>query len=134
MANRREFLKASLITTAAVAVSGRALASTKVNFPTGLIYTKEKPGRWSAKAKLHAPMVKVDGGKITITTPHPMTQEHYIVKHTLVSMDGKTLGETTFKSTDKLARSVFQLPAEHGEYYATSFCNLHDFWVTVFTV
>lgn len=134
MANRREFLKASLITTAAVAVSGRVMASTGVKFPKGLIYTKKEPGKWASKARVHVPIVKLGAGKVTVTTPHPMTRAHYIVRHTLVSRDGKVLGETTFKPTDKLARSVFQLPVKPGEYYATSFCNLHDFWVTVFTV
>ncbi|MCK5878341.1 MAG: twin-arginine translocation signal domain-containing protein [Holophagae bacterium] len=135
MPNRREFLKASCVGVAGMTVAGNALAlQTAVDLPKGLIYTMESPGKWSKKAKTHAPVVKVEGGKITITTPHPMTEVHYIVRHTLVSREGKVLGETTFKSSDKRAKSVFQLPSGRGKFYATSFCNQHDFWVTVFTV
>ena len=60
---------------------------------------------------------------------------HYIVRHTLVTTDGKVIGAKTFYPSDKRAESSYQVEAEGGsKFYATSFCNIHDFWVTAFTI
>ena len=45
---------------------------------------------------VHVPKVTVAGGKVTILTPHPMTPPHFIVKHTLLTPEGKIIGEKTF--------------------------------------
>lgn len=48
--------------------------------------------------------------------------------------DGKVVGEKVFKSSDKPVSS-FDLPAGFkGRLYVTSFCNLHDLWVTEITL
>ncbi|MDI6745061.1 MAG: desulfoferrodoxin family protein [Thermodesulfovibrionales bacterium] len=100
------------------------------DFP-GIIYTEKKPGKWKEKVGGHAPKVSVEGKKITIATKHPMTEKHYIVRHTLVDEHGKVIGEKTFYPTDKEAVSTYELPdGFKGGLYATSFCNLHDLWVT----
>lgn len=136
MNNRRDFLKKSVLAATGIVIgsSGKVFASPGA-FPAGVIYTRENQGKWAKKAGSHAPKVDVEGKKVTITTTHPMSEKHYIVRHTLVSQDGKVLGEKTFYPSDKRAISTYELPSSHGsKLYATSFCNLHDFWLTEFSV
>ncbi len=134
MKNRRTFLKGSLLAAVGLAASRIEHAAASVSaLPSGIVYTAKDPGKWSAKVGSHAPVVTVDGKKVTIETKHGMSEKHYIVRHTLVSADGKVLGAKTFYPTDKPV-STFTLPADAGKkLYATSFCNLHDFWLTEFT-
>lgn len=140
MKDRRTFLKRSMMVAGGLVLSnsGKAFASmTKSGggFPSGIIYTRENPGKWAAKKGSHAPEVSVKGKKVTITTVHPMLEKHYIVRHTLVSADGQVLGEKTFFPSDPKAESTYELPEKHtSTLYATSFCNLHDFWMTEFRI
>ena len=135
MKNRREFLKGSLLMAGALVVGGSASAfASPEAYPSGIVYTKDNPGKWANKVGSHAPEVKIDGEKVTLTTRHPMSEKHYIVRHTLVSSDGKVLGSKTFYPSDKEAVSTYKLPSNSGsKLYATSFCNRHDFWVTEIT-
>ncbi|HEY5999567.1 MAG TPA: desulfoferrodoxin family protein [bacterium] len=131
MSTRRDFLKGSLAMGVAIAASrvGRAEAAT--SFPTALIYTKDAPGRWAGKEAAHAPQVTIAAGKITVMTPHPMTPAHFIVKHTIISPEGRLIGERTFTGADAKAESVYDLPADFkGTLWCSSDCNLHDLWVT----
>ena len=134
MTERRVFLKKSLAL-AALAATGRALkAEAATMFPAGIVYTKENPGRWAGKENLHVPQVTKEGGGLKVVTPHPMTEKHFIVKHTLLIPEGKVLGEKTFSPADK-AESSFKLPEGFkGLLWVTSFCNLHDLWLTEFQV
>ena len=143
MSSRRTFLKSSLAVAAGFAVGhiSPVSAGTTCSYPKGIVYTKQNPGKWSGKIKGHMPNVNVEGNKITITTTHGMSEEHYIVRHTLVSKCGKVLGEKTFSPSDAEAKSVFDLPDTSSKYawdttklYATSFCNKHDLWVAEFEV
>jgi superoxide reductase len=135
MNSRRDFLKGSLVLGAAVAVGRAGQAQAGSAFPPGLVYTKDNPGRWAGKEGAHVPIVTVAGGKVTIQTPHPMTPPHFIVKHTLLTTEGKVIGEKTFTAADPKAESAYELPAGFkGALWATSFCNLHDLWLTEFSV
>jgi len=136
MNERRDFLKASLALTAGVAISSASHSlAAAAPCPTGVIYTAEKPGRWAAKVGLHAPAVTREGETITITTNHPMSEMHYIVRHTLVAEDGTVIGAMTFTPGDKKPVSTYKLPGNAGSrLYATSFCNQHDFWLTEFAL
>jgi superoxide reductase len=135
MKGRREFLKSSLVLAGAAVVGSAVRGQAESTFPTNLIYTKEAPGRWAGKEGGHAPKVTVEGRNVKVLTSHPMSQKHYIVKHTLMTPEGKVLGEKTFASTDPAAESSYELPeGVEGTLWATSFCNLHDFWLTEFTV
>jgi superoxide reductase len=135
MNGRRNFLKGSLAVLGAAMVGGVVQAQAATKFPDGLIYTKDMPGRWAGKEGTHAPQVTVQGRTIKIVTPHAMIKEHFIVKHTLVTPAGKLLGEKTFANTDPAAESSYPLPEGlKGSLWATSFCNLHDLWLTEFTV
>ena len=131
MTDRRVFLK-----TSAVAVSALALTSARSSFASegcalpGVIYSKDNPGRWAKKVGSHAPVVTVNGDKIQVETKHPMSDAHFIVRHTLVLADGTVVGDKTFTPRDKPI-STYTLPKGYtGEVYATSFCNRHDFWLT----
>ena len=140
MSNRRAFLKSSLAVVAGMAIGQVSpVSADSVSFPRGIVYTKQNPGKWSKKVGGHLPKVNVEGNKVTVTTTHGMTDEHYIVRHTIVSRNGEVLGEKTFLPSDAEAKSVFELPNVSSKYvwdtatlYATSFCNKHDLWVTEF--
>ena len=135
MSSRRDFLKGSLALGVVVAAGRAGQAQAGYPFPTALVYTKDNLGRWAGKEGAHLPMVTVAGGKVTIQTPHPMTPPHFIVKHTLLTPEGKVIGEKTFTAADPKAESTYDLPAGFkGALWATSFCNLHDLWLTEFTV
>ena len=141
MKNRRKFLKNSLIAAGAIAFSGPLMAvnpgnsGAKINRFPGVIYTDEDQGRWDGKAASHVPKVTVAGNKVQLHTVHPMSEKHYIVRHTLVDKSGKVLGSKTFFPADIQPISNFELPAGfRGKLYATSFCNKHDFWLKEFTV
>ncbi|MBR9728442.1 desulfoferrodoxin family protein [Shewanella intestini] len=131
MQNRRHFLKSSLFVSggAALAISTPSLAATN-SLPNGIVYSTEKTGKWAGKEKGHVPTITVKGNQVTVQTFHPMSAEHYIVKHTLVTEDGEVLGEHLFASTDKAAISTYTVETKNKTLFATSFCNQHDFWVS----
>jgi len=130
MTTRRNFLKG--VAVSAILVAGSTGRSEAAYTPfAGVIYTSEVQGRWAGKAGSHAPVVTKEGRKVTITTNHPMSEAHYIVRHTLVLADGTVVGDKTFSPSDSKPVSTFMLPEGYSsKFYATSFCNKHDFWLT----
>lgn len=139
--DRRHFFTLSLAGAAgSVLLSNRALAEPGSALSTplagGIYYTKENPGRWSAKAGGHAPLVESEKGMVMVTTPHEMNgYDHYIVKHTLLDSNMNLLGETMFDPLQvKAAVSQYEIKEYRGVAYALSMCNKHDCWVTAFTV
>ena len=132
MANRRNFLKSGLIIAGGMVIGKTTQALAKIGpLPGGIIYTASDAGQWKKKIGTHAPKVSIEGKTVTVLTPHPMSQKHYIVRHTLVAEDGTVIGAKTFYPTDKKAISTYTLPDKPGKkLYATSFCNKHDFWMT----
>lgn len=131
MTDRREFLKTAAAAASILTVSSVSTAFASSAMPyTNIVYTADNPGKWKGKAGSHAPQVEVMDSKVTIMTKHSMSNEHFIVRHTLVLEDGTYIGAKNFQPTDK-AESSFDLPAGYkGKIFATSFCNLHDFWLT----
>jgi len=135
MKGRREFLKGSAIFAGAAIVGSVLPVEAASAFPVALIYTKEAPGRWAGKEGSHAPKVTVEGKSVRVVTSHPMTQKHFIVKHTLVTAEGKFIGEKIFENADPAAESSYEVSEGfRGILWATSFCNLHDLWITEFTI
>jgi len=135
MYGRRDVLKTTAI---AAAVLGAGRVSSALAAPAtpylNVVYTKDQPGKWAGKAASHAPEVTVKGSSVTVVTRHPMSAQHFIVRHTLVLEDGTAVGGTTFGPSDT-AESSYVLPAGYkGKCSATSFCNQHDFWLTEFKV
>ena len=131
MYNRRELLKTTAAAASVLAVGSvsRPLAAAATPY-LNVIYTKDQPGAWAGKAGSHAPEVTVNGSSVTLVTKHPMSEQHFIVRHTLVLEDGTPVGAKTFTPLD-VPESRYQLPAGYkGKCSATSFCNQHDFWLT----
>jgi superoxide reductase len=135
MSNRRDFLKGSLVAGSALLLTGVTSANATSASFTNIVYTSDNPGKWGKKVGSHLPSITVDGSKVTVFTKHGMAEKHYIVRHTLVLEDGTVVGAKVFGPTDKEAKSSYELPAGYkGKFFATSFCNLHDFWVNEATV
>ena len=131
MNSRRNFLQISLAAAVVSMVGPSVVKASGPQFP-GVIYTSENEGKWAGKAGSHAPEIEISGRTVRIRTIHPMSMEHYIVRHTLVLENGQVVGEKTFDpAKDKQVESTHELPAGYtGRIIATSFCNQHDFWLT----
>jgi superoxide reductase len=130
MQERRDFLKTTAITASLLAVSAlpQSAVSADMKFKN-IIYTQDDPGRWVGKQGSHVPQVTITGSKVAVVTKHPMSEEHFIVRHTLVLANGDYVGSKVFTPKDK-PESEYTLPAGYkGKFYVTSFCNLHDFWL-----
>ncbi|MFH1912851.1 MAG: desulfoferrodoxin family protein [Pseudomonadota bacterium] len=132
MNHRRIFLKSALALAAGVSLWGGSAAADSGPFPSGVVYTAEDPGMWAAKVAIHLPLVSVEGETVTLRTDHPMSPDHFIVRHTVVRADGVVVGFQVF--TPESSPVSTHTIAQKGEYYATSFCNLHDLWVAKFIV
>lgn len=131
MTDRRSFLKTSAVAVSTLALGSatRALASDEARYK-GIVYTRDNPGQWAKKVGSHAPVVAIDGNAVKVETKHGMSEAHFIVRHTLVLADGTVIGGKAFTPKDTPV-STYTLPAGYkGVLYATSFCNLHDFWLT----
>lgn len=135
--NRRTFLTSAAATAVLASTLDNARASEQATCglpPKNIFYTKENPGRWEKKVGSHVPKLEIKDGKVTLTTPHPMSEEHFIVRHSLLLADGTVVGSKTFTYKDSPV-SEYELPVGYkGVVFGTSFCNQHDFWLTETTV
>ena len=150
MSERREFLKlvaagpAGALLVPLFAETGRGTLAADVEcaaevlgkLPQNIIYTRQNPGVWKGKEGSHIPAVQVkktDAGlTVTLTNKHPMSDEHYIVRHTVVGECGTVLGAKTFSWKDQPASTHEIKVAADGKVphvYVLSYCNLHDLWV-----
>lgn len=133
---RRHFVRGAL-TGAAVAASAALPVAARAQATdawTNVVFSEDDPGHFAKVAKLHVPLVEVSGSTLKVTTPHPMSEPHYIVSHTVVLEGGKFLGRQTFTWKDKPV-SDHQLPEGYkGKVTVTSTCNLHDWWVKELSV
>jgi superoxide reductase len=131
---RRNIGKSILAGAAAAAVLPAAARAAMGGPAHNVVFSAEDPGHWAKVESLHVPDTTVEGGVLTVKTPHPMSQPHYIVSHTVVLAGGKFLDRKTFTWTDEPV-STHALPAGYtGPVTVTSACNLHDFWVKKITV
>jgi superoxide reductase len=130
MKDRRDFLKTTMTTASLLALGSFSQPAGAADLKLkNIIYMQDDPGRWDGKQGSHVPQVTVTGSKVAVVTKHPMSAEHYIVKHSLVLVDGTYIGSKTFTPKDK-PESEYELPAGYkGKFYVTSFCNIHDFWL-----
>jgi superoxide reductase len=130
--DRRYFLLGSAATAATLTISGCVEGTEEVTThipPKNLLFTQDNAGDWEAKKGSHSPVVEVADGKARISTKHSQSEDHYIVRHTLLLADGAVVGATTFSPTDEPV-SEYELPAGYkGRLFATSFCNRHDLWL-----
>ena len=129
MQERRDFLKKAAVAASVGAIAAVATAADTATH-LNIVYTKDNPGKWAGKQGSHAPEITVNGSAVSVVNKHGMSEEHFIVRHTLVLADGTVVGGKTFTPADK-PESSFELPAGYkGKITATSFCNQHDFWLT----
>ena len=134
---RRNFIRLSVAGVGASIIAPAITLAESRKPVTGadIYYTKEAPGRWSAKVATHLPSIEIEkaGAKVTvkIVTGHEMkAYEHYIVKHVLLDQNYKFLDEHMFDPTkDTAAISTFTLHDYSGPIYALSMCNKHDLWL-----
>jgi superoxide reductase len=130
---RRDLARTVLLGAAAAALPAAAKAA-DMGGTENVIFTKADPAHWAGKEGTHVPVASVSGSTLTVTTPHPMTDEHFIVAHTVVLEGGKYLSRATFTAKDK-PTSTHTLPAGYkGMVTVTSACNLHDLWSSSLTV
>jgi superoxide reductase len=131
---RREFVATTFAAAAGLtAMPRRARAASKGAWEN-VVFTEADSGHWKAAEAKHVPIVTVKHRKMTVRTPHPMTEPHYIVSHTVVLEDGKFLSRKTFTWKDKPI-SEHVLPAGYkGRVTVTSTCNQHDWWLKIVTV
>ena len=134
MQSRRDIARLAFTSAAAMAALPVAAARAADNPNQNIIFTKEDPAHWAGKEATHVPVATVAGGTLTVTTPHPMSDAHFIVSHSVVLDGGKYLGRAVFTPKDKPV-STHTLPAGFkGKVTVTSTCNLHDLWATTITV
>ncbi|TCJ18493.1 desulfoferrodoxin [Parasulfuritortus cantonensis] len=130
---RRTFINAALASAAGLALVSKAQAAEPAGMEN-VIFSDAQPGHWKGKQGTHVPVVEVSGDTIKVTTPHPMTEAHYIVSHSVVLPDGQLLGRKTFTSKDAPI-STYTLPAGvKGPLTVTSTCNQHDWWIKTVTL
>ena len=127
---RRFFLGSALASAAGFAFeSPSANAADEKPELFNVIFTETAPGHWKGKEKTHVPTVMIKGDEISVVTDHPMSEEHFIVSHTVVLDGGVLLGRKTFGWNDSPA-SKYMLPAGYkGKIIVTSSCNQHDWWI-----
>jgi superoxide reductase len=150
MSERRDFLKlvaagpAGALLLPLFAETGRGTLAADVEcaaaalgkLPANIIYTKEQPGIWKGKEGGHIPSLTPaksgDGLTLKVVTKHPMSETHYIVRHTVVGECGKVLGAKTFSWKDQ-PESTHEVKLEAGQkldhVFVLSYCNLHDLWL-----
>jgi superoxide reductase len=102
--------------------------------PENILYTEARPGVWKGKASSHVPVCDIekagDALKLSVETQHGMSEEHYIVRHTVVSDCGKVLGAKTFHwDDDPISTHEIKLGGDCKHVFVMSYCNLHDLWV-----
>ncbi len=131
MNSRRNFLKGSLAATVGlIATAALPASACGMQQTAGFTYSTNAPGKWKGKEAGHAPKISITGNKVTVSTDHGMSEGHYIVRHTLLDAHGEVLGEQTYYPSQKKAETTFTITGKHSRLYATSFCNLHDLWIT----
>ncbi len=131
---RRAFLSSALASAAGIAITPRMAHAAEQSELENIIFTDSDPGHWKGKETTHVPVVEIKDGLMTVTTPHPMSEAHFIVSHSVVLAGGKLLGRKTFTWKDSPV-SKHTLPAGYkGKVIVTSTCNQHDWWVRKLSV
>ena len=99
-----------------------------------ILFSESDPAHWAGWESLHVPQTTVEAGVLTIRTPHPQSDEHYIVSHSVVLAGGAFLNRTTFTASQAPLSHV-PLPAGYaGPLTVVSTCNRHDAWVKTIVV
>jgi len=131
---RRDFAKSAIVGMAAAAAVTAAARAAGDNPDKNVVFTEANPGHWEKVISLHIPQMTTASGKLTVKTPHPQSEVHYIVSHTVVLGDGTFVSRKTFSYRDEPI-SEHMLPVGYaGEVTVTSTCNQHDYWAKTIKV
>jgi len=96
-----------------------------------VIYTAEHPGKSDAEGRQSCAGDHRRGGQGQGADQPPDDGEAFYRPPHPGAGDGVVLGSRTFTAKDPEAVSTYELPKGYsGVLLATSFCNLHDFWLT----
>ncbi len=126
---RRDLMIAALTGTAATATLPIPAEGAAPDTWTNVLFTEGNLGHWKGMEGHHVPVVQISGEKISIRTPHGMSEAHFIVSHTVILADGRFIGRKTFSWKDQPV-SEHSLPTGYkGSVTVTSTCNLHDIWI-----
>jgi superoxide reductase len=131
---RRDFGKTVIVGVAVAAAAPMAARAAGGDPNENVMFTASDPGHWAGKEGAHVPVVTVADGALTVKTPHPMSEAHFIVSHSVVLADGRYLGRQVFTYKDQPISTYTLPPGYKGKVTVTSTCNLHDFWLTTITV
>lgn len=91
---------------------------------------EEKTAEWSSEK--HVPKITIDGNKVTVDvgismgTPHPMTDEHYIMWIQLLCT--KNCSKRKFLKPGDQPKATFVLGEGVEVDRAREYCNLHGLW------
>jgi len=130
---RRDLAKSTIIGLAVAAMPAAARAAGGKS-DENVVFTEVNPGHWAKVVALHVPQATTAGGKLMVKTPHPQSEAHYIVSHTVVLADGTFVSRRTFSYKEQ-PTSEHTLPAGYtGDVTVTSTCNQHDYWVKTIKV
>ena len=94
-----------------------------------MVLMEEKTADW--KGEKHVPKITIDGNKVTIDvgvsmgTPHPMTNEHYIMWIELICNDNCYKRQMLTPGMEP--KAVFVV-ADPSGLIAREYCNLHGLW------
>ena len=131
---RRDFAKSVIFGATAASVLPVVGKAAGADANENVIFTESQPGHWAKAVAVHVPQTSVANGKVTIKTPHPMSEEHYIVSHSVVLGNGTFVSRKTFSHKDEPV-SEHALPAGYkGKVTIISTCNQHDTWVKTILV
>jgi len=131
---RRDFAKSVIFGATAASVLPVVGKAAGADANENVIFTESQPGHWAKAVAVHVPQTSVATGKVTVKTPHPMSEEHYIVSHSVVLGNGTFVSRKTFSYKDEPV-SEHALPAGYkGKVTIVSTCNQHDTWVKTISV
>lgn len=107
----------------------REIGSTDQPICCGEPMQKLVPQTADSTKEKHVPVIQVEGNKVTVvvgSTPHPMTEKHYITRIHLVTSKG--MKYSVLDPEDEASIAHFEL--EDGEKVegAYEYCNVHGLW------
>ena len=91
------------------------------------IRTHLNPGPWADKVLGHTPKALYDGAQVTVSVPHPMGEEHYIVGVYLLDQDGTVIAKHQLSYDDE-ASYTFEIPEATTSVQPLALCDDHDLW------
>lgn len=99
-------------------------------WPAPLVRDANRPGPWADKVGSHTPIAELTEEGVVVTTPHPMTDTHYIVALYLTDQNGAMIDKVQLNPTmNPEATHTFTLPEGVTSVTPWSLCDDHDLWI-----